>query len=52
MTFGEVIGVIAKKLLVAIAKVLVFLIWTITSAIEVLLRELNTAMREYLFNKH
>jgi len=52
MTAGEVIGNIFKKLLKAIAKVIVFLIWTVTSAIAVLLREVNEAMRQWLFEKH
>jgi hypothetical protein len=52
MSAGEVIGIILKKLLKAIAKVTVFVLWLVTSALEVLLRELNAAMRQYLFNKH
>jgi hypothetical protein len=49
MTWGEVCIEITKKLATIFCKVVVFLVWLITTSMEILLRELNRSMRQYLF---
>lgn len=49
MSWFEILEVVVKKILSALAKVLVFLIWTTFKGVEILLHELNESMHRYLF---
>lgn len=49
MTWGDLIGEICRKVLVAVAKVLLFIILMVTSVVEILAREINGQIRKYLF---
>jgi hypothetical protein len=49
MTWSEILGEAVKKLLLAIAKVAVFILWVVLTGIQVILRELIASMRKFLF---
>jgi hypothetical protein len=49
MSWSELLGEVCKKILIAIVKAFLFCVLLIFSAIEILVREVNTKIRKYLF---
>lgn len=49
MKWSELIGEATKKVLIALAKLVVFIFWLVCSALQIFLREVVTAMRGFLF---